>query len=32
MGRYSTKILKSPDDISIARENVAKSIEALSNK
>ena len=32
MGRYSTKILKSPDDISAAREDIAKSIEALSQE
>jgi len=32
MGRYSTKILKTPDEIFIIREQVAKSIEALSNK
>ncbi len=32
MGRYSTKILKTPDEVIIARENVAKSIEALSQR
>jgi hypothetical protein len=32
MGRYSTKILKSPDEVMIARENVAKGIEALSQR
>jgi hypothetical protein len=31
MGRYSTKLLKCPEDLTEAREKVAKSIEALSS-
>jgi hypothetical protein len=32
MGRYSTKILKYPDAVIAARDNVAKSIEVLTRK
>ncbi len=31
MGRYSTKILNSPDDVPEIREQIAKSIEKLMN-
>jgi hypothetical protein len=32
MGRYSTKILKSPDEVLLIRDQVAESIEELINK
>jgi hypothetical protein len=32
MGRYSTKILKNPDEVLRVREQVAESIEELINK
>jgi hypothetical protein len=32
MGRYSTKILKNPDDVLFVREQIARNIETLTNK
>jgi hypothetical protein len=32
MDRYSTKILKIPDEVFIVREQIAKSMEALNKK